>query len=60
MNAQQMNRRKRLRELADRAALSVRVQLRRGATGSARELYYEAHSLLRALRHYLPESGRAA
>jgi hypothetical protein len=48
------------RSLSERAASSVRVQLRRGAFGSARELYYEAHSLLRALRHYLPESGRAA
>jgi len=60
MKAHQTRRRQRSRDLAERAASSVRVQLRRGAQGSARELYYEAHSLLRALRHYLPETGRAA
>ena len=60
MNAHEIDRRKRNRELSERAARSVRVQLRRGAAGSARDLYYEAHSLLRALRHYLPELGRAA
>ena len=60
MKAHEIDRRQRRHELSERAARSVRVQLRRGAAGSARELYYEAHSLLRALRHYLPDVGRAA
>lgn len=60
MKAHEINRRQRYRDLSERAARSVRVQLRRGAVGTARELYYEAHSLLRALRNYLPELGRAA
>ena len=60
MNPHETKRRQRSRDLSERAASSVRVQLRRGASGSARELYYEAHSLLRALRYYLPGAGRAA
>ena len=39
MKAHETKRRRRSRDLAERAASSVRVQLRRGTQGSARELY---------------------
>ena len=39
--------------LSDKAARSAIVQRRRGVAAPTRELYYEAHSLLRTLRHYL-------
>jgi len=43
--------------LVTKAARSALVQRRRGAGGSVRELYYQAHSLLRTLRHYLPRAA---
>jgi hypothetical protein len=39
--------------LAMKAALSTIVQRRNGAREPARDLYYSAHSLLRALRSHL-------
>ena len=60
MQAHETDLRRRRKDLADRAARSVRVQLRRGAEGDARTLYYEAHSLLRTLRQHLAPGGRAA
>ena len=42
-------------DVARRAAASARVQRRRGARADTRTLYYEAHSLLRTLRHHLSE-----
>ena len=53
MKAHEIDRRQRGMRLAERAALSVRVQLQRGVHGTARQLYYEAHSLLRTLRQHL-------
>ena len=39
--------------LARKAARSAVVQRQRGSDANARALYYEAHSLLRALRQHL-------
>ena len=43
--------------LAMKAALSTIVQRRNGAREPARDLYYDAHSLLRALRSHLRGIG---
>lgn len=59
MNAREVDRRQRGMKVAERAALSARVQRRRGAEADARRLYYEAHSLLRLLRQHLAEDRAA-
>lgn len=48
--------------LAMKAAFSALFQRRRGSRAPARELYYSAHSLLRALRRHVvaPSSARPA
>ena len=53
MKAQDKERRKPSQDLARRAARSALMQHHRGIRGEVRELYYEAHSLLRAVRHHL-------
>ena len=40
-------------KVAAKAALAAIIQRQRGSREDARNLYYEAHSLLRTLRNYL-------
>jgi hypothetical protein len=46
-------------EVALRAAEIALLQRRRGSRDSTRDLYYEAHSLLRALRSHLMRAVEA-
>lgn len=47
-------------EVATKAARSAIVQRKRGSREDVRELYYQAHSLLRTLRQHLGAGVMAA